>query len=136
MGLVQRGRVGNAISTILIIIFSIVIWQRQNGLNKTVKTDRWEIRFEQNQALIHKYLDLIYNQYNHRKYDEAQNTFLDLRQMCQYQDVDAKSVFVKNYLPSDSLQLLNTLLELPGSNTNRTLVIEEIRRINLKLSHY
>ncbi|WP_138279741.1 hypothetical protein [Dyadobacter sediminis] len=113
-----------------------MICQRQNQQNKTAEPDRWQSRFEKNHILIHKYLDLVYKQYNQRKYDEAHNTFLDLLQVWQYQDVLARSVAVKDYLPSDSLHKLHAVLEQPVNNANRYRFIKEIRRIKLRLINY
>lgn len=135
MDLVKMRRARNAVSTLLIITLFLMIWQRQNEQNKTAGTDRWQSRFEENQMLIHKYLNHLYTQHNQRKYEEAQNTFLDLLQVWQYQDVLAKSMAVKNYFPSDSLQQLHALLNLPASNTNQERVIKEIRRINSRLAN-
>ncbi|QRR00157.1 hypothetical protein [Dyadobacter sandarakinus] len=136
MSLVQTRRIKNAVLTMLILTFSMVIQQRQSTRKEAASADYEAARLKDNQILINRYIDQLYSQYNGGNYDEAQSTFLALKQTWQYQDVIVKSLPVEDYYPSDSLQHLDSLLALPASTVNHFLVIKEIRRINIRLANY
>lgn len=108
------------------------------GLNRT------ETQYEYGLIKIQQYLFHLNNECRRGQYDVAQNTFLDMQQHWQRQDVlfgslQKSSSFALNYYTSDSLETLerylNQLHDFSGQNFNPEQIIKEIRRINDKVDN-
>ncbi|MDQ6480173.1 hypothetical protein [Dyadobacter sp. LHD-138] len=100
-----------------------------------------EFKYHTGLVKINEYLFHLHNECKRGQFDVAQNTFLDLQQHWQRQDVLLKSIqnqlVRKSYFPSDSLHRLEKFLNniyLSSSNGHdSTLVMKEIRRINSRI---
>ncbi|MCF0057019.1 hypothetical protein [Dyadobacter sp. CY356] len=109
-----------------------------NNLNRT------EAQYQSGIIKIQEYLFHLNNECRRGQYDVAQNTFLDMQQHWQRQDVifgslQKSSSFALKYYPSDSLATLelylNQLHDFSGQKFNPELIIKEIRRINDKVDN-
>ena len=100
-----------------------------------------EFKYHTGLVKLNEYLFHLNNECKHGQFDVAQNTFLDLQQHWQRQDVLLKSIqnqlVQKSYCPSDSLQrlekFLNNIYLFSERGHDRTLVIKEIRRITSRI---
>ena len=107
-----------------------------NNLNRT------ESQYQSGIIKIQQYLFHLNSECRRGEFDVAQNTFLDLQQHWQRQDVIFKSLQnpafpATNYFPSDSLatleSYLNQLYECSGQQFNHDFILREIGRITDKV---
>ncbi len=99
---------------------------------------RTESQYQIGVIKIQQYLSHLNSECRRGQFDIAQNTFLDMQQHWQRQDVLFKSLqnpalITTHYHPSDSLatleKYLNQLYDSSGQKFNPDLIIMEIRRI-------
>lgn len=127
-----------ALILLLMISLNLSYFLTNKSLNRT------ESQYQSGIIKIQQYLSHLNAECRRGQFDIAQNTFLDLQQHWQRQDVLFKSMqnptsIPTYYHPSDSLatleKYLNQLYDSSGQKFNPDLVIKEIRRITDKVDN-
>lgn len=125
-----------ALILLLMISLNLSYFLPNKNLNRT------ESQYQSGVIKIQQYLSHLNVECRRGQFDIAQNTFLDLQQHWQRQDILFKSLQNPTslnplYPPSDSLatleKYLNQLYDSSGQKFNPDLVIKEIRRITDKV---
>lgn len=116
--------------TVTLFLYGSRIFDSNISTTRRNDTDR----YKDNWIKINQYLYNLYIECGNGRLHVAQNTFLDIQQLWQYQDVLAGIIHRDDrdmrYFPSDSLSKLENYLENLRRNPDKKSTLEVIREIS------
>lgn len=138
---IDKRRALDAMLCICIFIFIVLNSNTSKQRNTALDcSSKMPAGYFHNKVVLHKHLHQIYVLVNAGRIDEAENTFLDMRQVWYLQDLlaeQAKSTRIsQSHFPSDSLSRLERLINERQNNdygSQLESVPQEIKRIQLHL---